>query len=50
MRLFLLTALAMAAFAANSVLNRMAVGGGFIDPLHFAGLRLLSPDAEGGHP
>ena len=42
MRLFLLTALAMAAFAANSVLNRMAVGGGFIDPLHFAGLRLLA--------
>lgn len=42
MRLFLLTALAMTAFAANSVLNRMAVGGGFIDPLRFAGLRLLA--------
>lgn len=42
MRLFLLTALAMTAFAANSVLNRMAVGGGFIDPLHFAEVRLMA--------
>ncbi len=42
MRLFLLTALAMAAFAANSVLNRMAVGQGWIGPLSFALVRLLA--------
>ena len=42
MRLFLLTALAMTAFAANSVLNRMAVGPGLIDPLSFAVVRLLA--------
>ena len=42
MRLFLLTAVAMTAFAANSVLNRMAVGQGWIDPLGFAGVRLLA--------
>ena len=42
MRLFLLTALAMAAFAANSVLNRMAVGRGWIGPLEFALVRLLA--------
>lgn len=42
MRLFLLTGLAMLAFAANSVLNRMAVGAGLIDPLMFALLRLAA--------
>lgn len=42
MRLISLTALAMLAFAANSVLNRMAVGAGLIDPLTFALLRLLA--------
>lgn len=42
MRLFLLTALAMLAFAANSVLNRMAVGAGHIDPVPFAVLRLAT--------
>ncbi len=42
MRLFLLTALAMAAFAGNSVLNRMAVGGGWIEAADFAGARLLA--------
>lgn len=42
MRLFLLTALTMIAFAANSVLNRMAVGGGQIGPGEFAVLRVLS--------
>ena len=42
MRLFLPTALAMTAFAANSVLNRMAVGQGLIDPLSFAVVRLLA--------
>ena len=42
MRLFLLTAVAMTAFAANSVLNRMAVGQGWIEPLSFAGVRLLA--------
>jgi drug/metabolite transporter (DMT)-like permease len=42
MRLFWMTALAMAAFAANSVLNRMAVAQYGMDPLDFAVLRLLS--------
>lgn len=42
MRLILLTALAMAAFAANSVLNRMAVAGGGIDPQSFALVRLAA--------
>jgi drug/metabolite transporter (DMT)-like permease len=42
MRLFLLTALAMCAFAANSVLNRMAVGSGLIDPVSFAVVRLCA--------
>ncbi len=36
MRLIWMTALAMVAFAANSILNRMAVGGGWIDPVSFA--------------
>lgn len=42
MRLLLLAALAMVAFAANSVLNRIAVAGGLIDPLGFALVRLAS--------
>jgi drug/metabolite transporter (DMT)-like permease len=42
MRLVLLTSLTMIAFAANSVLNRMAVGPGLIDPVVFAVLRLWS--------
>lgn len=42
MRLILLTALAMCAFAANSVLNRFAVGMGQIDAVSFAVLRLLA--------
>ncbi|MBS0573790.1 MAG: DMT family transporter [Proteobacteria bacterium] len=42
MRLFFLTALTMCAFAANSVLNRLAVGGGWIGPLDFAAMRLGS--------
>ena len=42
MRLFLLTAVTMTAFAANSVLNRMAVGQGWISPQDFAVERLLS--------
>ncbi len=42
MRLFLLTMLVMIAFAANSVLNRMAIVGTGIDPLIFAALRLGS--------
>ncbi|MGO4908577.1 DMT family transporter [Pseudorhodobacter sp. W20_MBD10_FR17] len=41
MRLFWVTALAMAAFAANSVLNRMAVAQFGMDALDFAVLRLL---------
>ncbi|SFA97876.1 Threonine/homoserine efflux transporter RhtA [Poseidonocella pacifica] len=42
MRLFLLTALAMVAFAANSVLNRMALEGGETGPASFAAIRLAS--------
>jgi drug/metabolite transporter (DMT)-like permease len=42
MRLFLLTALTMLAFAANSVLNRWAVGPGHIGAVEFATLRLLA--------
>ena len=42
MRLFLMTCLAMLAFAANSVLNRMAVGAGRIDPVVFAVVRLAA--------
>ena len=42
MRLFGLTLLAMLAFAANSVLNRMAVGAGRIDPVVFAAVRLTA--------
>ncbi len=42
MRLFFLTAITMTAFAANSVLNRMAVGQVLIDPFDFAVIRLLA--------
>lgn len=42
MRLILLTVLTMTAFAANSVLNRMAVDSGAIDPSSFAMIRVLS--------
>lgn len=42
MRLFLLTALTMLAFAANSVLNRWAVGSGHIGAVEFAAIRLVS--------
>jgi len=42
MRLFLITALVMLAFAANSVLNRMAVGGGEIGAVEFAVIRLAA--------
>ncbi|SHI52812.1 EamA family transporter [Wenxinia saemankumensis] len=41
MRLLLLTALAMVAFAANSVLNRAAVAGG-MDPVSFAVVRTVT--------
>ncbi len=41
-RLFLLTALTMLAFAANSVLNRWAVGPGHIGAVEFAMIRLVS--------
>lgn len=40
MRLFLLTALVMVAFAANSVLNRLALAQGDIGPAAFAAIRL----------
>jgi drug/metabolite transporter (DMT)-like permease len=42
MRLFLLSALTMLAFAANSVLNRIAVGQEWIGPFSFAVVRLLA--------
>jgi drug/metabolite transporter (DMT)-like permease len=40
--IFLLTAFTLIAFAANSLLTRMALDGGFIDPLSFTTLRLSS--------
>jgi drug/metabolite transporter (DMT)-like permease len=42
MRLFLLTALTMLAFAGNSVLNRWAVGPGHIGAVEFAMIRLVA--------
>jgi len=42
LRLFLLTALTMTAFAANSVLNRLGVGPGHIGAVDFAVVRLLA--------
>jgi drug/metabolite transporter (DMT)-like permease len=42
MRIFLLTALVMIAFAANSVLTRFAIAGGHIDPTGFAVVRVVS--------
>ncbi|MFW8594512.1 DMT family transporter [Cribrihabitans neustonicus] len=42
MRLFLLVSLTMCAFAANSILARVAIGGGYMDATGFGLLRLLS--------
>lgn len=42
MRLFLLSSLTMAAFAANSILNRLALEGGSSGPASFAAIRLAS--------
>lgn len=42
MRLFLLTTLTMTAFAANSLLNRMALAGGGIDATSFGTIRLVA--------
>ncbi len=42
MRLFLLTSLTMCAFAANSILNRLAIESGASDPAGFAVIRVLS--------
>ena len=42
MKLFLITALTMVAFASNSVLNRMALDGGHIDPSSFAAVRIVA--------
>jgi len=42
MRLFLLTALTMVAFAANSILNRMALAGGHIGAADFGTIRLVA--------
>lgn len=41
MRLFLLTCLTMCAFAANSILNRLAIDSGASDPLGFVVIRVL---------
>lgn len=48
MRLFLLSLLTMSAFAANSVLNRAAVGIHGMDPLEFGAIRLASGAAALG--
>jgi drug/metabolite transporter (DMT)-like permease len=42
MRLILLTVLTMLAFAANSILTRMAIEGGHIDPSSFAAIRIVA--------
>lgn len=42
LRLFGWTGVTMLAFAANSVLNRIAVGGGDTDPLAFAAVRVVA--------
>ena len=42
MRLFALSALVMVAFAANSLLNRAAVGGGLIEAMPFAVIRVVA--------
>ncbi len=42
MRTLFLTGVAMLAFAANSILARLALSGSDIDPLAFAGIRLVS--------
>lgn len=42
MRLFVLTSLTMIAFASNSVLTRMAIEPGYIDPVSFALIRVLA--------
>ncbi|MFT4707722.1 MAG: drug/metabolite transporter (DMT)-like permease [Ascidiaceihabitans sp.] len=42
MRLISLTALTMLAFAANSILTRMAIEGGHIDPSSFAAIRIVA--------
>jgi drug/metabolite transporter (DMT)-like permease len=42
LRLFLLVALVMVAFAANSVLNRLALAGGEAGPAAFAAVRLVT--------
>ncbi|GHF54806.1 DMT family transporter [Seohaeicola zhoushanensis] len=42
MRLVLLILVTLIAFAANSILNRMAVGGGFADPGSFALIRVAA--------
>lgn len=42
MRVALLTAIAMVAFATNSVLARLALGGGHVDPFAYTGIRILA--------
>lgn len=42
MRLFVLTAFTMIAFASNSILTRMAIEPGLIDPISFALIRVLA--------
>ena len=50
MQLFLLSALTMSAFAANSILTRMAVDGGNIDPAGFALVRVAAGALVLNHP
>ncbi|AEI94680.1 DMT family transporter [Roseobacter litoralis] len=42
MRLFLVTSFTMLAFASNSILTRMAIEPGYIDPISFALIRVLA--------
>ena len=42
MRLILLVAVVLVAFASNSLLNRMALAGGEADPAGFAAVRVAS--------
>jgi len=50
MTLFLLNALTMLAFAANSILNRMAVWDAGMDPLAFAVIRVAAGAVLLGEP
>jgi len=42
MRIVIITSLTLLAFAANSILSRLALGGNLIDPVSFATIRLVN--------